>query len=192
MPYIARDVFKLDRPGLGLLVASFSGGALVGSLLVSALGGRMRPARVMLAACVVWYLCLVGFITTEHLVVAFAALFAAGLAQSLGMLALTLILLRTSEERFRGRIMGVRMLAIYTLPLGLLAAGATIPVLGFRPTALAMVGAGALMLVAITTVWRTDLLRREAGQPPLRSRSSAQIGAQVRRGPSAAGNQRST
>jgi hypothetical protein len=41
----------------------------------------------------------------------------AGLNQSLSMVALSILLLRTSsEERFRGRVMGVRMLAIYTLP----------------------------------------------------------------------------
>jgi hypothetical protein len=39
------------------------------------------------------------------------------------MLALSIMLLRSSDQRFRGRVMGVRMLAIYTLPLGLLAAG---------------------------------------------------------------------
>ena len=46
---------------------------------------------------------------------------AAGACQSTSMLALSMLLLRSSDQRFRGRIMGVRMLAIYTLPLGLLA-----------------------------------------------------------------------
>jgi len=37
-------------------------------------------------------------------------------------------LLRSAGHRFRGRVLGVRMLAIYSLPLGLLTAGALIEV----------------------------------------------------------------
>ena len=36
------------------------------------------------------------------------------------MVSLTVILVREAGPRFRGRVMGVRMLAIYTLPIGLL------------------------------------------------------------------------
>ena len=39
------------------------------------------------------------------------------------MVSLQIMLLREAGERFRGRVMGVRMMAIYSLPLGLLAAG---------------------------------------------------------------------
>ena len=41
MPYIARDVFRLDQQGLGWLVASFAGGAL-GLLLTAAIAWRWR------------------------------------------------------------------------------------------------------------------------------------------------------
>jgi len=34
--------------------------------------------------------------------------------------------MRTASESFRGRVMGVRMMVIYGLPLGLLAAGSLI------------------------------------------------------------------
>ena len=44
----------------------------------------------------------------------------AGLAQSLCTIPLSVMLLRTTDERFRGRIMGVRILAVYGLPLGLM------------------------------------------------------------------------
>ena len=49
-----------------------------------------------------------------------------GFAQSLTMVCHTVILLSASSQRYRGRIMGVRMLAIYSLPLGLLVAGVLI------------------------------------------------------------------
>jgi len=162
MPYIARDVFHLDQQGFGLLVASFASGAFIGSVTLSILGSRVRPARLMMVTSVLWYLCLLGFVLSTSLPVAMGLLVVAGITQSLSMVTLAIILLRTSEERFRGRIMGVRMLAIYTLPLGLLIAGAVIPHIGYHATALIFVLTGLALTVQIAVTWRTDLIRRDA------------------------------
>ena len=162
MPYIARDVFGLDQQGLGWLVASYATGALLGSLGMSAFGTQLAPARTMVVACVVWYLCLLGLALPIDAPVAMALYLAAGLNQSLSMLALSIILLRTSHERFRGRVMGVRMLAIYTLPIGLLAAGPIVAAVGFRALVVLYVGLGLCLLAGIALVWRDDLLPRAA------------------------------
>ncbi|MBP8305686.1 MAG: MFS transporter [Burkholderiaceae bacterium] len=162
MPYIARDVFHLNQQGLGWMVASFASGAFIGSISLSLFGARVRPARTMLATSIAWYLCLIGFALSTSLPVAMGLLMAAGMAQSLSMVTLAILLLRTSEERFRGRIMGVRMLAIYTLPLGLLIAGAMIPSIGFRATAMIMVLTGLLLAVWIAVAWREHLIRLDA------------------------------
>lgn len=162
MPYIARNVLGLDQQGLGWLVASFGCGALIGSIGLSALGKRIQPARSMLAAAVGWHLCLIGFVFSSHLALALALLLLAGFAQSVSMISLSILLLSTSEARFRGRIMGVRMLAIYTLPIGLLAAGNLIPVMGFHAAVMALLILGLLLLAAITILWRSDLVRRDA------------------------------
>ena len=158
MPYIARDVFGLDQQGLGWLVASYATGALLGSLGMSAFGVHLRPARTMMVACAAWYLCLLGLALPIGAPVAMAIYVAAGLNQSLSMVALSIILLRTNNERFRGRVMGVRMLAIYTLPLGLLAAGPIVAAVGFRGLVLLYVGLGLTLLASIARVWRHELL----------------------------------
>jgi uncharacterized protein YhhL (DUF1145 family) len=168
MPYIARDVFGLDQQGLGWLVASYATGALLGSLSMTAFGAHLPPARTMLAACVAWYLCLLGLALPIGAPLAMALYVVAGLNQSLSMLALSIILLRTSQDRFRGRVMGVRMLAIYTLPLGLLAAGPLIPAIGFRALVALYVGVGLAMVAAIAFVWRDELLPRGARANALR------------------------
>ena len=160
MPYIARDVFGLDQKGLGWLVASYASGALLGSLVMSSHGGALRPARTMLGLCAAWYLCLLGLALPITATGAMALYLAAGFCQSLSMLALAVLLMRGSDERFRGRVMGVRMLAIYTLPLGLLAAGMLIPVLGFRGLVMGYVGLGLSLLAAIALTWRAVLLPR--------------------------------
>lgn len=158
LPYIARDVFRLDQQGLGVLAASYAAGALVGSLLMSGLGPVIRPARTMLVATLVWYLSLACFALSTSAGLAMVALAAAGAAQSLSMIAVQILLLRTSEPRFRGRLMGVRMLAIYPLPLGLLIAGAAIPVIGYPWTAAAMLGVGVALLAVIALGWRRHLV----------------------------------
>jgi len=162
MPYIARDVFGLDQQGLGWLLASYATGALLGSLGMSALGGHFPPARTVLLACVGWYLCLLGLALPIGAPMAMALYVAAGLNQSLSMIALSIILLRTNEERFRRRVMGVRMLAIYTLPIGLLASGPIVAAVGFRGLVVLYVGLGLTLLASIALVWRHELLPRGA------------------------------
>ncbi|MEO6364361.1 MAG: MFS transporter, partial [Caldimonas sp.] len=92
MPYIARDVFGMDQQGLGWLVASFATGALLGSLGVSAFGVRLRPARTMLVAGVAWFVCLLGLARPGGAPMAMALYVAAGMNQSLSMIALSIIL----------------------------------------------------------------------------------------------------
>jgi predicted MFS family arabinose efflux permease len=162
MPYVAKEVFQLDQQGLGWLVASFSVGAFIGSVSISTVGTRLPPGRTMLATTLLWYLCLVGFVLSTQLALALFMLVLAGLCQSLSMLTLSVLLLRTSEERFRGRIMGVRMLAIYPLPLGLLILGALIPPLGYIPSGVVMVATGLVLLAALAYTWREHLITRHA------------------------------
>ncbi len=173
MPYIARDVFQFDQRGLGWLVASFAGGALAGSVLMGLVGVRLHPGRTMLVASALWYGCLFGFVTAKQPALAMPLLAAAGACQSISMLALSMLLLRSSDQRFRGRIMGVRMLAIYPLPVGLLLAGALIPRIGYGGTAYLMLGIGLLLAGAIGLAWRAHLWPSEA---PADGRSPAEAG----------------
>jgi uncharacterized membrane protein YccC len=78
------------------------------------------------------------------------------------MVALSIILLRTSHERFRGRVMGAGMLAIYTLPIGLLTAGPIVAAIGFRGLVVLYFGLGLTLVVCIAYVWPEDVLRRSA------------------------------
>ena len=70
---------------------------------------------------------------------------------------MSVLLLQSAGERFRGRVMGVRMLAIYGVPIGLLIAGALIPRFGFVATASLYCLVGAAFTVAIALYWRHAL-----------------------------------
>jgi hypothetical protein len=53
--------------------------------------------------------------------------------------------------------MGVRMLAIYGLPVGLLTAGALIERIGFYTTLMAYGLIGVVCTIAIATYWRSEI-----------------------------------
>jgi predicted MFS family arabinose efflux permease len=156
LPYIAREIYGTSQTGLGYLSASFAVGSLVGSILLSVIGG-IRVARLMIAATIMWYTALLVFAQIQSVPAAIACLGLAGFAQSLTMISIAVILMRTASEHFRGRVMGVRMLAIYSLPLGLLAAGRLIEVIGFTATTTLYAAAGLALMLAIVTRWRADL-----------------------------------
>jgi predicted MFS family arabinose efflux permease len=162
LPYIARNVYGLDQTGLGYLAASFASGALVGSLLITTNGSRLLPGRTMLIASGLWYATLLAFAQTGSALIGAACLFAAGCAQSFSMVPLAIMLLRTSEPRYRARVMGVRMLAIYSLPIGLLVAGILIERIGFHTsmTLYAIFGLVATALIAV--LWRRDVWQPNA------------------------------
>jgi hypothetical protein len=104
-----------------------------------------------------WYAALLVFAQIQTVPAAIACLMLAGFAQSLIMISIAVILMRTASEHFRGRVMGVRMLAIYSLPLGLMAAGSLIDELGFAATGTLYAATGLALMVAIVLHWRADL-----------------------------------
>ena len=156
LPYIAREIYGTNQTGLGYLSASFAGGSLVGSIVLSLIGG-IRVARLMIGATVMWYAALLLFAQMQSVPAAIACLVLAGFAQSLTMISIAVILMRTASEHFRGRVMGVRMLAIYSLPLGLMAAGSLIGEIGFAVTATLYAATGLALMLAIVLHWRADL-----------------------------------
>lgn len=162
LPYVAKEIYRTDQTGLGYLVAGFAGGALLGSIALSRGGASLRPARMMLVFCGAWYVAMLIFAFTETHAHGVIALVATGFAQSLGMVPMAALLLRNSDPEFRGRIMGLRMLAIYGLPVGLLVAGPLIARIGYRETTCLYAAVGVIFLVAIGLRWRDHLWRVDA------------------------------
>jgi MFS family permease len=156
LPYVAREVYHVDQTGLGHLAASFAAGALLGSVAVS-MHRTMQPARVMLLTTFVWYALLLVFAQMETLAGGAPMLALAGFAQSFCMISCAVVLLRLAGERFRGRIMGMRMMAIYGMPVGLLAAGVLIERIGFAATATLYALLGLAFTLIIAAYWRAQL-----------------------------------
>jgi MFS family permease len=162
LPYAAMQVYHAGQAGLGYLAAAFWLGALGGSLVVGA--GRLPfgAARTMLWSAGVWFAATLFFGLTTSLPLGIALLFLAGFMQSFCLTPLAAIMLRTSDESMRGRVMGVRMLAIWGLPLGLVAAGPLIEWAGYARTVLLYCGLGLAATLAIGYRWRSALWHRSA------------------------------
>jgi MFS family permease len=153
LPYVARDVYHVDQTGLGFLSASFAFGALVGSITLSRPRFPIALPRLMILSAVVWHLMLLSFAQMQSLRAGMLFLALAGVMSSLTMISHSVILLSSTEARFRGRVLGVRMLAVYSLPLGLLIAGALIERLGFRATVSFYALAGIAFTALIAARW---------------------------------------
>ncbi len=161
LPYIAKTIYGTNQTGLGYLSASFAVGSLAGSLALSMIGG-VRVARLMIASTVAWYGALLVFVQMQTVPTAILCLLLTGFCQSLSMISVAVILMRTASEHFRGRVMGVRMMVIYGLPLGLLAAGALVEEIGFAATGTLYAAAGLALMLAIVLHWRADLWHAHA------------------------------
>jgi MFS family permease len=156
LPYIAQDVFLTDQAGLGYLSASFAVGSLIGSTTVSLASGLLI-GRLLVGATFAWYAILLVFVEVKALPFGMICLVAAGIAQSMSMISAAVILMRTASPQMRGRVMGVRMMVIYGLPLGLLAAGSLIETIGYPATGSLYALLGMLGITAIALYWRSDL-----------------------------------
>jgi predicted MFS family arabinose efflux permease len=162
LAHVAKDIYGLDQTGLGWLIACFALGALAGSLTLSARGAWIRPARTMLVGALLWFALNLVFAWITVPLPGELVLIVIGFVQSFCMVPMAVLLLRTADPKFRGRVMGVRMLAVYGLPLGMLLSGPLIERIGFAwtGTLYSLAGLGLAALIALR--WREQLWRRDS------------------------------
>jgi hypothetical protein len=154
LPYVAREVYHLDSNGLAQLVAGFATGALMASIVMAMVGGTRYSARTAFLQGLIWYVLLLLFSQIENRGAGIAVLVLIGMAQGFSMLAIFLALLTHSAPGFRARVMGVRSLAIYGLPIGLVAAGTLIERIGYPATVQLYAGFGIICTGAVLIFWR--------------------------------------
>ncbi|MDG2284113.1 MAG: MFS transporter [Alphaproteobacteria bacterium] len=157
LPYVAKEIYLVDENGLSHLVASYAGGALLGSLTMTVLGGWRRPGRFMIINIWLMHLALLGFGLIDGKLGGQGFLFLTGYLQSLSMIAMAVTLLASAEVQYRGLVMGVRMLAVYGLPIGLMGAGYLIETIGFPVTVAIYSVTGLVASAWIAYRWRREI-----------------------------------
>jgi MFS family permease len=162
LPVVAKDVYLSDQTTLGYMVAGAASGALTGSIVLSRFAHRVPPARMMIVFSMAWYAMLLVFARAPDPAIGIPVLVLTGFVQSLAMVPGTAMLLRNSDEQFRGRIMGIRMLALYGNLPGLLLSAPLIASIGYPNTATLYCAIGILFTLIIAARWRAQLWRLDA------------------------------
>ncbi|MCB1740769.1 MAG: MFS transporter [Gammaproteobacteria bacterium] len=157
LPVVARGIYGVDENGLARLVACFALGALVGSLMMALVLKGQRPGRTTCVFTIVWHVLLTWLAFTQTAQQGMLLLVMVGMSQSLAMISLAILLLRLVEPAYRGRLMGVRILAVYGLPLGLLLAGTLAELLSVVMTMCIFGVTGIVLSIAIMARWRSLL-----------------------------------
>ena len=154
LPYSAKEIFQVAEGGLGTLVTSYAGGAFLGSVLMAATGGSQVPARFMFVCAILWFLLLGIFGTITNLLLGVGLLIIIGILQSFTMLSMAGLIIQSAEAKLRGRVLGVRMLAVYGLAIGLPIAGGLIDQVGYPTTVLVFVAVDIAAGALIAFKWR--------------------------------------
>lgn len=140
MPVFALDIFDVGPVGLGLMSSMVGVGALLGSLLLAALGNVGAMGRLLLASLFSYGLTIILFGVSPWYPLALGLLFALGASQALFFaMRQTLTQLLVRDEQ-RGRVVAVTQLTRGGLsPLGSLQAGALAGAFG-APLAVVVMG----------------------------------------------------
>ena len=157
LPALARDVYGMDETGLAQLIALLALGALLGSLATATILRVTKPARMMVIWLVVWHLFILLLGLFSIPLTASVVITVIGLAQSFAMIPMSVLLLKITDEVYRGRVSGVRMLAVYGMPMGLLTGGTLIEWIGIPATTVIFALTGILTTLVIVVRWRTIL-----------------------------------
>ena len=158
LPVLAKSIYLTDENGLARLVASFAVGALLGSLVMATTLGGNRPGRTMVMHLLGWHVLIIVLAQIPTVLPGMAIIVLIGAAQSFAMISMSVLLLGTADEAFRGRVSGVRMLAVYGLPVGLVLGGALIEFVGL-PWTFTLYGVGGIVLILLVTARWPGILR---------------------------------
>ena len=162
LPVVARDVYGHDENGLAVMVAVFAAGALAGSLTMAAFVNSRRPERFMMVTMFSWYLLLILFAQTDSNMLGLPLLALIGASISFCMISMSVVLMTFAKIEMRGRVMGIRMLAVYGLPMGLVAGGWMIEEFGV-PVAVTSYAATGLVITVLSMLKWPRLI---TGFPP--------------------------
>ncbi len=149
MPIFARDVLGRDSVGLGLLISSFGVGALAGSMIWASISNLRHAGLLCILAVAGWHGTMIVFAVSTNFYLSVAILVVTGMLYSSTLVLILTVLMQNARPEFRGRIMGLRTLAIYAHAFGSMAAGGLAGALGAPMTANIIGILGIAMVVAL-------------------------------------------
>jgi MFS family permease len=153
MTVIGDELYGLGGAGIGLLAAAAAGGALFGALSLGMKRNIGSPTRVMVLGSVTWHVLMLVLALSLPLWGFALVLVAWGFSGGLTFVAMVVGLLRAAPVEFRGRVMGIRTLGIYGLPIGLLVGGWIAEEVGARAMIGVLGGIGLVATLVAAAAW---------------------------------------
>lgn len=118
LPIFAEYVLHTDSAGLGWLSAAFGIGALSGSLGWATVRNLRHIGKLMILAIIVWHGSMLLFALSASLYWSMGILLLTGAAFSSTQTMMLTMLLRNTTAEYRGRVLGLRVLAIFAYSFG--------------------------------------------------------------------------
>ncbi len=156
LPIFAKNVLGTGSAGLGLLTASFGIGALFGSLGWASVRNLRHVGKLMILSVIVWHGSMALFALSSSLYLSMGILLLTGAAFSSTQVMMLTVMLRTTLPEYRGRVLGLRVLAIYAYTFGGAGSGAIAGQWG-APLAATAIGAVGIVLTCIVALFTPKL-----------------------------------
>ncbi len=161
MTVVGDELYDLGGTGIGLLAAAASLGALSGALTLGVRQNIGNPSRIMIIGSIIWHALMLLLALTPPLWVFALILLLWGFSGGTTFVAMVVGLLRAAPAETRGRVMGIRSLGIYGLPLGLLLGGWISEEIGSAAMISTLGALGLVSTVVAALVW-PSLLSKSA------------------------------
>lgn len=152
VPIFAKDILDQDSVGLGILISSFGIGGLVGSMFWASIPNLKNAGLLCILAVCGWHTTMIVFAASTNFYLSVGILVVTGMMFSSSLVLVLTVLMKTGRPEFRGRLMGLRTLAIYAHAFGSLGAGAAAGMLGAPTTAVLSGIFGISMMIALALI----------------------------------------
>ncbi|HCI86944.1 MAG TPA: hypothetical protein DHV68_08880 [Dehalococcoidia bacterium] len=153
MTVVCDELYELGGTGIGRLAAVASLGALSGATYIGIRKNLANPTRIMIIGSTIWHFIMLLLALTPPLWLFALMLFIWGFSGGTTFVAMVVGLLRATTTETRGRVMGIRSLGIYGLPLGLLLGGWIAEESGSAAMIATLGGLGFIATLAATLKW---------------------------------------
>ena len=130
LPFIIKDILNGNASDLALFNSYTAIGALFGSIIMSTKNISNNPGKLIFVSLIFWHCTMLVTSIINNKIILGIILFAYGTAGSISMISMAVLILSISKKQMIGRIIGVRQLAIFTLPIGLIISGYLIDIIG--------------------------------------------------------------
>ena len=157
LPFIIKDIVKGNASDLAMFNAFLALGALAGSLLLATKNLSNNPGKLIFISLFLWHCIMLATSIVKNKLLLSLILFLYGIAGSISMISMAVLILSIAQKHMIGRIIGIRQLAIFTLPIGLIISGYLIDIIGIV-ISLQVVTISGLILTLILTYKSKNLI----------------------------------